>query len=246
MQPRYAQESHTHSGLVGGAGEGWSGIVCSAHANAGGSLVANGFTITTTGTTTSVTETLSLSGSTIEKYPRAAVRNAGNFAGHYCSVGTKYLNTLRGFHLRILFGTMAYSSANTLFGGMFAATPAAALTSFSGWASTYAMGVWKDSSTGALDWVWRTDSSTTGSASSGMTWANGEMYMLELDCEPAAAGGVVATLTCTDTTSATYTFSTFPDANTDPAAVMAPGVLMGATGSTTQLQLHSMDTVEPW
>ena len=96
MQPRYAQESHTHSGFVGGVGEGWSGIVCSAHANAGGSLVANGFTITTTGTTTSVTETLSLSGSTIEKYPRAAVRNSGNFAGHYCSVGTKYLNTLRG------------------------------------------------------------------------------------------------------------------------------------------------------
>lgn len=244
MQPRYAQESHTHSGLVGGAGEGWSGVVSACHASAQGTVATVGFAATIAGLSTSVDIALSMTGTDVQRRSRLVRRLSGNYGG--ISGSTGYLNTWRGFHCRFAFGTLAYSNANPLFAGLFTTLPAAALTSFTGWASLYAIGVWKNPAADTLDWVWRTDAGTTGSASTGLSWIDGATYELSLDCEPVAAGGVTATLANTGAESVSYTFTSFPNTNTDPAVILKPGVFVGSGGSTTQLAFHSFDSVEPW
>lgn len=247
MKPRYAQESHTHSGLVGGAGEGWSGVVQAAHSTAAGSVMSIGHSVSAAGSTTSVDTALSLTGTAFQKYPRTVRKQSGYYGGVHGSTAQRWLNTWRGFHCRWIFGTVGtYDSSNALFAGLLAAVPAATVTTFASWPSAYALGVWKEAGANTIDWVWRTDASTTGSASTGLSWSSGATYSLSLDCEPVAAGGVTATLADSNGGSASYTFTSFPDANVNAAAILTHGCLITAGSGTTQLGFHTFDSVEPW
>jgi len=245
VSPRRAQERHTHSGLLGGAGEGWSGIYSAMHCNSAGSLTALGLISVISGSQTGVDITLDLAGTAIQRRTRAVRKFSATVAGFYSS--TPYVNTWRGFHARWVFGTTAYASVNPLFCGLANTVniSAGAFTDFVAWPTVYAIGVYKAPSTGALDWVWRTDAATTGSASTGLVWSTGAAYELRLDCEPGGTE-VVATLSDTDGGSATYTFTTFPDTNTNPAVMLYPATVVGTGGSTTHIALHAFDCIEPW
>ena len=246
MKPRYAQERHTHEGLTGGGGEGWSGIVNAAHASASSAVASSGFSLTAAGSTSSVDTAIVSNGTKMQRVARAVRKISGNYAGWYAASSQRWIHSVRGFHCRFMFGTVGYASASCLFAGLsYGVMPAASFTTFTGWAATYALGVFKNASTGTLDWVWRLDASTTGSASTGLSWRDGEVYTLALDCDPAGSL-VAATLSNTYGESVAYTFSQFPNANATPACILAPAVLVGTGSSTTQLAFHLFDCVEPW
>jgi hypothetical protein len=218
-------------------------MVSAIHADSSGAITSVGFSPTVTGSATGVDITLSLAGTNVQRYSRLVRKVSGNWSG--VTVSTRYINSVRGFTCRFLFGTVAYDAATALFAGLRHTDPAAGFTTFPGWASVYALGVYKANAGNGLSWAYRTDAGTTSEVSTGLTWTNGEVYTLELSC-PAVGASVSATLSNTAGDSASYTFTTFPDANTNPAALLAPAVIVGTGSTTTQLAVHSLDCVEPW
>lgn len=251
MEPRYAQEDHTHDGLTGGSGGGeWAGVYTAVHSSSAGALSSIGLSTTTGGSSSSVDTTLSLSGTHMQSKPRFVRKYSAYYGGWVGSATHKYLNSMRGFHARWVFGTLAYNNANPLFAGLFYTAPSSGgqfntTGGFTGWPSVYSMGICKNQSADTIDFVWRTDASTTGLSSSGLSWRDGYVYQLDLECDSLGAS-VDATLSCSYGEEASYTFTTFPDANSNPACLLLPGVFVGGTGTTTQMGFCTYDCMEPW